>query len=98
MSKCELSSPNSIINPLMDYSDLEFTPISPDQYRANLYYQIRDPSLPDNLSTKELEYIIDPVGTALDTLRPWLLRWMYRPGGPVFRLAKSRFYQMASSI
>ncbi len=83
---------------ITDYSDLEFIPISPEQYRANLYYQIRDPTLSEKLSTKELEYIIDPEGTALDTLRPWLLRWMYRPGGPVFRLAKSRFYQTASNI
>ena len=83
---------------ITDYSDLEFTPASQEQYRANLYYQIHDPSLSGNLSTKELEYIIDPVGTALDTLRPWLLRWMYRPGGPVFRLAEYRFYQKTSNI
>ena len=83
---------------ITDYSDLEFTPTSQEQYRANLYYQIRDPSLSGSLSTKELEYIIDPVGTALDTLRPCLLRWMYRPRGPVFRLAKYRFYQTASNI
>ena len=59
MFNYKLSSSNSIINPVMDYSDLEFTPISQEQYRANLYYQIHDSSLPENLSVKELEYIID---------------------------------------
>ena len=46
---------------LVDYSDLNHTPITDDQYRANLYNQIRDPSLPDDLTTPELERIVDEI-------------------------------------
>lgn len=44
---------------LVDYSDLDFSPVFTDQYRANLYYQIRNPDLPEDLSIEELESIID---------------------------------------
>jgi hypothetical protein len=44
---------------LVDYSDLDSTMCSTEQYRDNLYYQIHDPSLSDNLSINELERIID---------------------------------------
>jgi len=44
---------------LVDYSDLDFQPCSDDQYRANLYYQIKDPTLPCDLSISELEHILD---------------------------------------
>ena len=42
---------------LVDYSDLDFFPIFVDQYRANLYNQIRIPGLPDDLSVEDLEAI-----------------------------------------
>ncbi len=83
---------------LVDYSDLDFTPISNDQYIANLYNQLDDMNLQDNLTSNQLEYIIDPIGKAYDTIRPWLLQWMYRPGGPVYRLAEVRFYNTASNF
>jgi len=45
---------------LVDYSDLDSSAMcTTEQYRANLYYQIRDSSLLDNLSINELERIID---------------------------------------
>ena len=44
---------------LVDYSDLDFSPISVDQYRANLFNQIRIPGLPDDLTVEELEEILD---------------------------------------
>jgi hypothetical protein len=44
---------------LVDYSDLDFYPITIDQYRANLFNQIRVPGLPDNLTVEELEAILD---------------------------------------
>ena len=44
---------------LVDYSDLDFSPIFADQYRANLFNQIRIPGLPDDLTVEELEEILD---------------------------------------
>lgn len=44
---------------LVDYSDIPFAPISDEQYRDNLYYQIGNPYLPQDLSIEELEDIID---------------------------------------
>lgn len=46
---------------LVDYSDLDHIPITDAQYRANLYNQIRDPSLPDDLTIPELERIVDEI-------------------------------------
>ena len=46
---------------LVDYSDLDHLPITDAQYRANLYNQIRDPSIPDDLTTLELERIVDEI-------------------------------------
>lgn len=46
---------------IVDYNDLDHIPITDDQYRANLYNQIRDPSLPDGLTTIELERIVDKI-------------------------------------
>ena len=44
---------------MTDYSDLEHTPITEEQYQANLYNQIRNPDLPDGLSIPQLESIVD---------------------------------------
>ena len=38
-----------------------------------------------------------PSLSATDVLRPWLIHWMYRPGGPVYRLAEARFYAAAAA-
>ena len=46
---------------IVDYSDLEHFPITNDQYRANLFNQIRDPSLSDDTPTVELERIVDEI-------------------------------------
>lgn len=46
---------------MTDYSDLEHIPITEEQYKANLYNQIRDPSLPDDLTIPELESIVDDI-------------------------------------
>jgi hypothetical protein len=44
---------------LVDYSDLDFQPISSEQYEANLHRQIALPNLPLDLSVKQLEGILD---------------------------------------
>ncbi len=44
---------------LVDYSDLDFQPISSEQYAANLHRQIALPNLPLDLSVKQLEGILD---------------------------------------
>jgi hypothetical protein len=44
---------------LVDYSDLDFAPIADEQYRDNLYHQIRLPNLPDDLTVEDLEGILD---------------------------------------
>ena len=44
---------------LVDYSDLDFQPISSEQYAANLHRQIALPNLPLDLSVNQLEGILD---------------------------------------
>ena len=44
---------------LVDYSDLDFHPISSEQYAANLHRQIAIPSLPLDLTIEQLEGILD---------------------------------------
>ena len=46
---------------LVDYSDLDHIPITDAQYRANLYNQIRDPFISDDLTITELERIVDEI-------------------------------------
>jgi hypothetical protein len=64
---------------LVDNSDLDFQPISAEQYRSNLYNQLRDPTLPDDLSTWELESLIDghskPISKAIRVL-PDDMQWL----------------------
>ena len=39
--------------------DIEFIRPSEETYRANLFWQINDPDLPDDTTTTELERILD---------------------------------------
>jgi len=65
---------------LVDYSDIDFTPISDEQYCANLYNQIRDPELSDDLSVEELEAIIDgppqSLCSEMNTVLPDDILWL----------------------
>lgn len=44
---------------VVDYSDIDHISITDDQYRTNLYNQIRNASTPNDLTITELERIID---------------------------------------
>ena len=68
--------------------------ISDEFYKANLAYQIRDPFVDyyyDTLRIKDLEQIIDePDRTdeiiSLAVIRPHMMHWAYRPGGPCYKI------------
>lgn len=64
---------------LVSYADIDFAPVSEEQYRANLYYQIHDNSLPDNLSIRELEYILDEQNNQLPPSLPKILKGTLNP-------------------
>jgi len=78
------------IRTLVDYSDLyEHEPVGPltplnldgEQYRSNLYLQLDDPTLPDNLSIWELHRLIDypqtgSISVHLRAVLPDDLQWL----------------------
>tara|TARA_B110000285_G_C14906335_1_gene505729 strand:+ start:240 stop:593 length:354 start_codon:yes stop_codon:yes gene_type:complete len=51
------------------YGDIDFVTISDDQYRANMYHQINEPTLPSNLSVSKLEKVADFIPLVTDDLR-----------------------------
>jgi hypothetical protein len=51
------------------YGDIDFNTISDEQYRANMYHQINEPSLPRNLSVSKLENVADFIPLVTDDLR-----------------------------
>jgi len=68
--------------------------ISNEFYKANLAYQIRNPFVDyyyDTLRISDLEHIIDePDRTdeiiSLAVIRPCVMHWAFRPGGPCYKL------------
>ena len=73
--------------------------ISDEFYKANLAYQIRNPFVDyhyDMLRVRDLENIIDdPESTekiiATAILRPYVMDWAFRPGGPCYKLSLKNF-------
>ena len=59
LSRSSAKSIHTVMATLVDYSDLDFQPISSEQYKANLHRQIALPNLPLDLSVKQLEGILD---------------------------------------
>ena len=43
----------------MDYSDLDIPEPTPEQYHANLLYQLRDPNVSEFATIDELEKLLD---------------------------------------
>ena len=43
----------------MDYSDLDIPDPTPEQYHANLLYQLRDPNVSEFATIDELEKLLD---------------------------------------
>ena len=54
---------------LIWYGDIDFDEVSDDQYQANLYNQVREPTLPKDLSIKMLENVADYIPMVTDDLR-----------------------------
>lgn len=73
--------------------------ISDEFYKANLAYQIRDPFVDyhyETLLIKDLEQIIDePHRTdeiiSLAVIRPHMMNWAFRPGGPCYKIIYKNF-------
>ena len=54
---------------LVWYGDIDFGTVSDEQYQANLYRQVNEPTLPKDLSIKMLENVADFVPLVTDDLR-----------------------------
>ena len=73
--------------------------ISDEFYKSNLAYQIRNPFVDyyyDTLFIKDLEQIIDEPDRmdeiiSLAVIRPRMMHWAFRPGGPCYKLIYRNF-------
>ena len=54
---------------LVWYGDIDFESVSDEQYQANLYNQVNEPTLPKDLSVKMLENVADYIPMVTDDLR-----------------------------
>ena len=54
---------------LVWYGDIDFNTISDVQYQANMYHQINEPTLPQDLPIKALENVADFIPMVTDELR-----------------------------
>ena len=54
---------------LVWYGDIDFEPVSDEQYQANLYNQVNEPTIPKDLSIKMLENVADFIPLVTDDLR-----------------------------
>lgn len=54
---------------LVWYGDIDISTISDEQYKINMYNQVREPTLPKNLSIKVLENVADCIPLVTDELR-----------------------------
>jgi hypothetical protein len=54
---------------LVWYGDIESEPVSDEQYQANLYNQVNEPTIPKDLSVEMLENVADFIPLVTDDLR-----------------------------